>query len=323
MKQIRGANLPDSRLRIRSSDEVTDALASGTAIVGLESNVVSHGLPKPLNYDTARKVEAGIRAERAVPATIAVLDGEIVVGLTEPEIDRLASDTTIEKVSARDLGHCVARRASGATSIAATLAIAELAGIEVVASAGLGGVHRGATETLDVSADLLQLTRSQTVLVCAGAKPILDLPKTIEFLETHGVPVLGYRCLDFPAFYFPSSGVKCSIRIDDPSKIAAAARAQWATGWLGSVVVAHPIPEEHAIDATTISTAIDAAVGSAADAQITGAAVTKHIMTAINEATKGRTAAANAAVLASTATAAAPIANALISRPIGQAEVAR
>lgn len=293
---------------MRFSPEVDDALHSGRPVVALESNVISHGLPRPLNIDSAWEVEDAVRRGGAVPATTAVIDGEVVVGLSDIEIEIMSTAEGISKTSSRSLAACLAAGKTGATTIAATMVIAEAAGIATVASAGLGGVHRDVAQTLDISADLGQLSQSRVMLVCAGAKSILDLPKTLEYLETQCVPVIGFRSDDFPAFYVSSSGLRCPTRVDDPDALARTARLHWSLPGTGSVVITHPINDDQALGRDTVETAIQQALVEADAQQVTGAAVTKFLMRAVDRATAGQSSAANAAVLASTADVAAEVA---------------
>ncbi|WIB75833.1 pseudouridine-5'-phosphate glycosidase [Curtobacterium sp. MCPF17_002] len=281
-------------------DQVADALTEGAAVLALESNVVAQGLPYPRNLDTALQVEETARNAGAVPATTAVLDGVLHVGLTEEELERIASSPTLPKLSTRDVGACLANGGTGVTTIAATMAIADLAGIAVVSSAGLGGVHRGASESFDISADLPQLVRSKVIVVSAGAKKILDLPATLEYLETAGVPVVGYRSDDFPAFYCVSSGLPVPHRADDMSEIVRTALSHWSMRDSGAVLVTHPIPEAHALPSAEVDAAIDDALLRVASGHISGQRVTRYLLDAVNEATQGRASAANAAVLIST-----------------------
>lgn len=282
--------------------EVADAVAAGTAVLALESNVVAQGLPYPKNLDTAFQAEEAARAAGAVPATTAVLDGVVRVGLTEGEIERIASSPSLPKLSTRDIGACLASGGTGVTTIAATMAIADLAGIAVVSSAGLGGVHRGASESFDISADLPQLMRSKVIVVSAGAKKILDLPATLEYLETAGVPVIGYRSDDFPAFYCVSSGLPVPHRADDMSDIVRTARSHWSIRDSGAVLVTHPIPEADALSSAEVDAAIDSALLRLTSECINGQRVTRYLLDAVNDATQGRASAANAAVLISTTT---------------------
>lgn len=293
------------------SPEVASALAGGRPVVALESTIISHGMPYPDNLETALEVEAAVRAEGAVPATIAVLDGRLRIGLDAAGLSQLARGGDIAKLSRRDLPVCLAARGSGATTVAATMICADLAGIGVFATGGLGGVHRGAETTFDVSADLEELARTPVSVVCAGAKAILDLPKTIEYLETHGVPVLGYRTDDFPAFYSRTSGLAVGARCDTPSAVAAVIRAQRQLGYPGGLLVANPIDEAHAMSRNEIDAAIDQALADAADRGITGKAVTPFLLARVVEITDGRSLAANIALVLANARLAAQIAVAL------------
>lgn len=282
-------------------EEVADALAEGAPVVSLESNVITHGLPYPQNAATAHAVERAVRTGGSVPATIGIADGKIVVGMSDADIDRFASTPGIPKVSSRDMGLVLASGGMGATTVASSLVCTELAGIPFFSSAGVGGVHRGAQYTMDISSDLVQFTRSRVVVVCAGAKKILDLGLTLEFLETHCVPVIAWRSDDFPAFYCRTSGFRSPQRADDADVLAGAIDAHWALGNPGSVLVTTPIPEADEIDADEIDAAIAEAVQAAERDEVRGNGVTKYLMRAVDRATAGRSAAANAAVLASTA----------------------
>ena len=286
---------------LRVTDEVAEALRTGAPVVALESNVITHGLDYPENAATARKVEAAVRAGGAVPATIGVDAGRVLVGMTDADIDRFASGAGIPKVSSRDLAVVLASGGPGATTVASSLVLAHLAGIPFLASAGMGGVHRGAQRTMDISADLIQLTRSPVALVCAGAKTILDLGLTLEYLETQCVPVISYGSDDFPAFYCVSSGLPSPHRLDDEAGIARAIELHWTLGNPGSVLVTRPIPAEHSVDLGEVETATRAAMAEAEGAGISGNALTKYLMRAVDRATGGRSAVANMAVLVSTA----------------------
>lgn len=283
------------------SDEVAHALSAGDPVVALESNVITHGLAYPENAATAREVEAAVRAGGAVPATIGIDGGRIVVGMTDDDIERFASTPGIPKVSSRDIPVVLARGGMGATSIASSLVAADLAGIAFLASAGMGGVHRGAERSMDVSSDLIQLTRSKVAVVCAGAKSILDLNLTMEYLETQCVPVVSYRSDDFPAFYCVSSGIRSPHRLDDPDTVARAVQAHWALGNHSSFLITSPIPERDAIDSGEVDAATAAAMVTAERDGVAGNALTKYLMRAVDEATGGRSATANMAVLVSTA----------------------
>ncbi|MCC3768663.1 pseudouridine-5'-phosphate glycosidase [Streptomyces sp. UNOC14_S4] len=290
------------------TEEVSDALASGLPVVALESNVITHGLQYPENAETARKVEAAVRAGGSVPATIGVENGRILVGMTDADIERFASTPGIPKVSSRDMGIVLARGGMGATTVASSLVAADLAGIPFFASAGIGGVHRGAERSMDISSDLVQFTRSKVAVVCAGAKNILDLGLTLEFLETHCVPLVSYRSDDFPAFYCLSSGFRSPHRMDDETEIARAIETHWALGNDNGFLVTSPIGAEDAIDSREVEQAIEDAIVAAEKDGVRGNAITKYLMRAVDKVTEGRSAKANMAVLISTAEAAGRIA---------------
>ncbi|MEU6718448.1 pseudouridine-5'-phosphate glycosidase [Nonomuraea sp. NPDC046802] len=283
------------------AEEVAQALAEGRAVVALESNVITHGLPYPDNAATAIKVESAVRAGGAVPATIGVDGGRLLIGMGEADIERFASTPGIPKAGSRDLPVVLARGGLGATTVASSLVAAELAGIPFFASAGIGGVHRGAETTMDISADLIQFTRSRVAVVCAGAKNILDLGLTLEYLETQGVPLVSYRSDDFPAFYCASSGLRSPHRIDDPDVVARVVENHWAAGSRGAVVITTPPRPEDAVDSAVAETAVRAALAAAERDGVKGNAITKYLMRAVDEVTGGRTSQANMAVLISTA----------------------
>jgi len=283
------------------TDEVATALAADDPVVALESNVITHGLPYPDNAATARKVEQAVRTGGAVPATIGIDGGRILVGMTDDDIERFGAALGIPKVSSRDLPVVLAAGTPGATTVASSLVAAELAGIPFFASAGIGGVHRGAETTMDISSDLIQFTRSKVAVVCAGAKKILDLGLTMEFLETHCVPVISYGFDDFPAFYCRSSGLRAPHRLDDETLIARAVDTHWALGNHGAVLITTPTTAEDAIDGDEIEAALAQALDSAERDGVRGGAVTKYVMRAVDRATEGRSAAANTAVLVHTA----------------------
>jgi len=282
-------------------DEVADALNAGDPVVALESNVITHGLPYPDNAATARKVEQAVRDGGAVPATIAVEGGRIVVGMTDDDIERFASTPGIPKVSSRDMPVVLAQGGMGALTVASSVVAAELAGIPFFSSAGIGGVHRGAERTMDVSSDLIQFTRSKVAVVCAGAKKILDLGLTLEYLETQCVPVVSYRSDDFPAFYCVSSGFASPLRLDDDEVIARAIDNHWALGNDSSFLITTPVRQADAIDGDEVDAAITEAMAAADRDGIRGQAITKYLMRAVDAATQGRSARANMAVLISTA----------------------
>lgn len=282
-------------------EEVADALAGGQPVVTLESNVITHGLRYPENVATARKVEEAVRAGGAIPATVAVAGGRIVIGLSGPQIERFATTPGIPKVSSRDLPIVLAQGGLGAMTVASSLVAADLAGIPFFASAGIGGVHRGAQKTMDVSADLIQFTRSKVAVVCAGAKSILDLGLTLEYLETHGVPVISYRSDDFPAFFCVSSGFRSPQRLDDEDLIARAIECHWSLANRGSVLITTPIRREDAIESREVNAVVTEAAAAAEAAGVRGNEVTKYLMRAVEGATAGRSARANISVLVSTA----------------------
>jgi len=290
------------------SEEVGEAITAGQPVVALESNVITHGLDYPDNAETARRVEDAVRAGGAVPATIGIDNGRILVGLSENDVERFATTPGIPKVSSRDLPIVLARGGMGATTVASSVIAAELAGLKFFSSAGIGGVHRGAERTMDVSSDLVQFTRSKVAVVCAGAKNILDLGLTLEFLETHCVPVVAYRSDDFPAFYCVSSGFRSPHRVDDASVLARAIENHWAVGNPGSFLVTTPTRLADAIDGDEVESVITEAVGRAEREGVSGQAITKYLMRAVDRATEGRSAKANQAVLVSTAEVAAELA---------------
>jgi pseudouridine-5'-phosphate glycosidase len=274
--------------------EVATALAEGRAVVALESTIISHGMPWPQNAQTALAVEAEVRAHGAVPATIAILDGRLKAGLSTAEIERLGqAGHAVAKASRRDLPFLVAGRGTGATTVAATMIVAALAGIRVFATGGIGGVHRGAATSMDVSADLQELARTEVAVVCAGAKSILDLGLTLEYLETHGVPVIGHGTHSLPAFFSRDSAFGVDYRLDSAAEIAAAMQAKWALGLGGGLVVANPIPEAHALPRERIDTAIEQALSEAQAQHITGKAATPFLLQRVNEMTGGVSLAAN------------------------------
>lgn len=294
--------------------EVQEALASGKAVVALESTIITHGMPYPANVETALAVEAIIREAGAVPATIAILDGRITVGLTPTQIEALAQRKDVVKCSRRDLPVVVAKRQSGATTVAGTMIVAAMAGIRIFVTGGIGGVHRGAEQTMDVSADLTELARTSVAVVCAGAKSILDLGLTLEVLETQGVPVIGYGTDRFPAFYVQDSGFGVPHRADHPEEIAEILARKWALGLDGGVVIANPIPGAHAMDRETIETAIREALRDAEAHAIRGKEITPFLLERLGALTAGRSLEANIALIKANAAVGAAIAKALSQR---------
>ena len=268
--------------------EVQKALDEGRPVVALESTIISHGMPYPQNVETALNVEKLIRENGAVPATIAVIGGRLKAGLSEAEIDYLGkTGTAVAKASRRDLPVLVAEGRDGATTVTTTMMIAHMAGIQVFATGGIGGVHRGAETTMDISADLEELASTPVMVVCAGAKSILDLGLTLEYLETHGVPVLGYGTKELPAFYTRKSGFEVDYRVDTPAELAAAFRASLDLGLRGGMLVTNPIPEEFAMDHEVINRAIDEAVAQANAQGIHGKATTPFLLAKVKELTGG------------------------------------
>ncbi|MGH2509996.1 MAG: pseudouridine-5'-phosphate glycosidase [Ktedonobacteraceae bacterium] len=281
---------------ITLSAEVRAALAAQHPVVALESTVIAHGLPYPANVEIARDMEAAIRAERAVPATIGIHDGKVVVGLSQAEIEQLATAKDVLKVSRRDLAVALATGRLGATTVAGTMLCASLVGIRFFATGGIGGVHRGAESSMDISADLTELSRTPVLVVCAGAKSILDLDLTLEYLETQGVPVLGWQTNEFPAFYVRSSGRLLSHRVDELATLAAIARSQWECG-LHGLVVTCPIPETDALDPAPLEAATEEALRLAKQQGIRGAATTPFLLAHVAKVTAGESVAANKALL--------------------------
>ncbi len=268
--------------------EVAQALAQGKGVVALESTIISHGMPYPQNVETALAVEQIIRDHGAVPATIAILNGRLKAGLTKEEIEYLGKQgQAVTKASRRDLAALVARGADGATTVTTTMMIAHMAGISIFATGGIGGVHRGAETTMDISADLEELAQTGVMVVCAGAKAILDLQLTLEYLETHGVPVLGYGTEELPAFYTRTSGLKVDYRVDSPEELARFWRVQKELGLKSGVLVTNPIPEESSMDAAAINAVIDLAVAEAQEKGIHGKETTPFLLAKVKEITGG------------------------------------
>jgi pseudouridine-5'-phosphate glycosidase len=291
--------------------EVAAALAAGRPVVALESTIITHGMPWPANVETARAVEQVVRDNGAVPATMAVLDGRIRVGLSERELGAIGQAKDVVKASGRDLGAVLARKGSAGTTVSATMLIAAIAGIGVFATGGVGGVHRGAEETFDVSADLTELGRTDVVVVCAGVKSILDIAKTLEYLETQRVPVYAFGSDDFPAFYTRSSGLKADHRFDEVAAMARAIALHRALGTGTGVMVANPIPAADALDPAFIDRAIADAVAEAAKKGISRKELTPFLLARINELSGGRSLTANIALVKNNAALAARIAAAL------------
>ncbi|MEC9069387.1 MAG: pseudouridine-5'-phosphate glycosidase [SAR324 cluster bacterium] len=283
------------------STEVQQALKTGLPIVALESTIISHGMPFPQNLKTALKVEKIIREESAVPATIAILNGRIKIGLSQHELEQFAKQTSQIKVSRRDLPLVISQKQSGGTTVAATMICAKLAGIAVFVTGGIGGVHRESENTMDISADLMELAQTNVAVVCAGIKSILDIPRTLEYLETQGVPVIGYKTEEFPAFYTPSSGSLVQSRLDTPEEIAHCMKIKWKLGLDGGIVIGNPVQEQDAMDASIIQQAISEALRDAAQKQIEGKNVTPFLLERINRLTMGKSLKSNISLVCNNA----------------------
>ena len=276
------------------SPEVREALAKGGPVVALESTIISHGMPYPQNVETALRVEKTIRDAGAVPATVAVIGGRLKAGLSPEEIEHLGrSGRAVAKASRRDLPVLVARKQDGATTVTTTMIIAAMAGIKVFATGGIGGVHRGAQTTMDISADLEELAQTPVMVICAGAKSILDLGLTLEYLETKGVPVIGYGTDELPAFYTRRSGFKVDYRLDTPEELAAAFRAKLDMGLRGGMLVTNPIPEEFSMDSDRINAAIDQAIAECSEKGIRGKDTTPFLLARVKDITGGDSLASN------------------------------
>jgi pseudouridine-5'-phosphate glycosidase len=288
--------------------ETAAALAGKRPVVALESTIITHGMPFPQNLETALMLEEAVRANGAIPATIAVIDGRFKAGLDRPTLEQLARlSGGIVKASRRDLCAVAARGGAAGTTVAATMFVAALAGIEIFATGGIGGVHRGAEQTFDISADLIELSRTRVAVVCAGAKSILDIAKTLEFLESQGVPVIGYRCDEFPAFYARSSGVRLDHRCDGAHDLARMVRLQQEIG-PGGLLIANPIPESHALDPVAIEARINEAVLEARAQGVAQKEVTPFLLRRVVELTDGRSLEANMALVKNNAVVAAQVA---------------
>jgi len=298
---------------LRLLPEVQAALAEGRPVVALETTVVTHGLPRPVNLELARRLEHEVRAAGATPATAAVLEGQPHLGLSPEQLERLALDEQAIKINRRDLGTARALGLTGGTTVSATMILAHAAGVQVFATGGIGGVHRG--DSGDVSADLPELARTPVAVVCSGAKSILDLPRTLEWLETAGVPVLGYQTADFPAFFARESGLAVGARLNSAAQSAAWLRAHWGLGLGSGVLITVPCPEEAAVSEMAIELAIEAALHQADEQHIGGKALTPFLLARLAEATEGATLRANLALLKNNARVAGEIARALVAAP--------
>ncbi len=291
--------------------EVEDALKNNKPIVALESTIISHGMPYPKNIETALLCEKAIRDNGAVPATIAILKGRIKIGLDKDEIEELAKAKNVFKMSRRDIATIVANKENGAATVAATMILAQMANIKVFATGGIGGVHRGATQTFDISADLQELSKTSVAVVCAGVKSILDIGLTLEYLETMGVPVLGYKTDKFPAFYTKDSGYLCDFALSGPKEAADIIRAKWDLGLLGGLVIANPIPDQYSMDKDLIDNIINDALKKAEINNIKGKDITPFLLDYIKELTKGDSLSANIELVINNAKVAAQIAKKL------------
>lgn len=293
---------------LQISPEVQEALATGKPVVALESTIISHGMPWPQNAVTAKAVEAVVRAHGAVPATIAIRDGFCKVGLTENEIDDFAQAKGVWKVSLRDMPYVIAKKMDGATTVATTMRIAAMAGISVFATGGIGGVHRGAETTMDISADLTEMSQTNVAIVAAGVKSILDIGLTLEYLETLGVPVVTYGQSEFPSFYSSKSGFQSPMREDSVEGLAQMLKAKWALGLNGSVLIANPVPQEYEMPMEVVEEHILAALAAAEKQGIRGKEVTPFILKFIADHTQGESLEANIALIKNNAKVAAQIA---------------
>jgi pseudouridine-5'-phosphate glycosidase len=290
------------------TEEVRRALENHLPIVALETTIISHGMPYPQNIEMAKEVERIIRDNGAVPATIGLMNGKIKIGLDESEMEEFATNRSVEKVSRRDFPYILASGKIGATTVAGTMIAANLAGIRVFATGGIGGVHREGEVTWDVSADLTELAQTNVAVVCAGAKSILDLGRTLEYLETQGVPVIGYRCDEFPSFYSRESGFGVDFRLDTPEQVAAVMDAKWKLGLNGGLIVANPVPEADALNHREIEAVIQQALQEAKENGITGKKVTPFLLDKVKQLTAGKSLQTNIALVKHNAEVAAKIA---------------
>ena len=288
--------------------EVEKALKSKLPIVALESSIISHGMPYPENIETALMVEDTVRANNAIPATIAIIKGRLKVGLTKKEIEFLATNDEVRKISRRDLAIAVSQKFSGSTTVASTMIIAHLAKIAVFATGGIGGVHRGAEKTFDISADLEELARTNVCVVCAGAKAILDIGLTLEYLETKGVPVIGYKTSELPAYYSSKSGFNVDYRVDSAIDIAEILKTKWSLSIEGGVLVTNPIPKKFELELVIMNEAIKEAIIEADKEKITGKEITPYLLSIVNELTQGKSLNANIKLIQNNAVLAAKIA---------------
>ena len=288
--------------------DVENAIKNNEPVVALESTIISHGMPYPKNVETALMVEETVRLNKAVPATIAIINGKLKVGLTNDEIEYLATNEEVKKVSRRDLPITVAQKLSGSTTVASTMIIASLAKIAIFATGGIGGVHRGAENTMDISADLEELANTNVCVVCAGAKAILDLGLSLEYLETKGVPVIGYKTSELPAFYSSESGFDVDYKIDSAQEIAEILKTKWDLSLDGGVLVTNPIPVAFELETGVMNDAINQAIIEADNNKISGKKITPYLLSKVNEITQGKSLEANIKLIQNNADLAAKIA---------------
>ena len=293
------------------SEEVKTAIADKKPVVALESTIISHGMPYPHNYGTALEVEKTVRENNAVPATIAIIKGFIHVGLNKDELEFLATEKNIYKASRRDLPVIISQKLSAATTVSATMICAKLASLKIFATGGIGGVHRNAQNTFDISADLTELAQTNIAVVSAGIKSILDIGLTLEYLETLGIPVIGYRTDEFPAFYTRESGYKVNYKLDSAKDIAGMIKTKWELGLNGGVIIANPIPEEYSMDKSLIDKAIEEALKSADKSVVKGKDVTPYLLSEIKKITGGKSLDSNIKLVLNNAKLAAEIANSI------------
>ena len=292
------------------SEEIQNSIKENGPVVALESTIISHGMPFPQNLETALEVERIIRKEGAIPATIAVVEGRIKIGLSNLELEQFAQGTKTVKVSSRDLPLAISQKQDGGTTVAATMICARMAGISIFVTGGIGGVHRGSEKTMDISGDLMELARTNVAVVCAGIKSILDIPRTLEYLETQGVPVIGYRTDEFPAFYTTTSGYSVQSRINTAEEIARCMKVKWELGLEGGMVIANPVLREDAMDEEVIEEAITKSLKEASEKGIDGKAVTPFLLERISQLTDGESLKTNIALVCNNALVGAKIASA-------------
>ena len=297
------------------SEEIQNSIKENGPVVALESTIISHGMPFPQNLETALEVESIIRKEGAIPATIAVLEGRIKIGLSNLELEQFAQGTKTVKVSSRDLPLAISQKQDGGTTVAATMICARMAGISIFVTGGIGGVHRGSEKTMDISGDLMELARTNVAVVCAGIKSILDIPRTLEYLETQGVPVIGYCTDEFPAFYTTTSGYSVQSRINTAEEIARCMKVKWELGLEGGMVIANPVLREDAMDEEVIEEAITKSLKEASEKGIDGKAVTPFLLERISQLTDGESLKTNIALVCNNALVGAKIASAYGNEP--------